>query len=144
MFFAVFYRPQKKDKVIFSQVSVCPGGVFCMISLPVRLPGPMYLVPCSFQRVSLQEGGLCLGGLCERGLCERGGGICQGCLCEGGLCEWESVNGGVSVKGGLYEGSLRKVGLFVRGVSVKENRVSSPLIGPLKQAVRIPLGCIPV
>ena len=73
-----------------------------MMSLPVWLPGPMYLVPCSFQRVSLQEGGLCLGvsvkgasvkgeGVSVKGVSVKGGSV-NGSLCErGGICEGGSL-----------------------------------------------------
>ena len=64
------------------QVFVCPrGGGVCMMSLPIWLPGPMFLLEglSSWSHVR-SSGGLCLGGLCLGGLCP--GGLCP----RGGLC----------------------------------------------------------
>ena len=72
-------------KVMFSQVFVCPQGSLCMTSLPVWLPGLMFLlggslslVPCSF-RGPLSRRGLSKGAFCPgRGALSKGvsvGGI---------------------------------------------------------------------
>ena len=75
----VYYRLQTKFGARWYYqkcLSFCPQGSLCMMSLPVRLPGPMFLlvgslflVPCSFWgfsawRVSVKEV-LCPGGLLD-------------------------------------------------------------------------------
>ena len=80
----IYYRPQTK-----SVHGGGWGGGFCMMSLPVSLPGPMVSVQgVSVQGVSLRWG-LCLGvsvqvmrwGLCPRGSLSKGisigGGFCR-------------------------------------------------------------------
>ena len=63
-----------------------------MMSLPVWLPGPMFLLgPLS--RGSLSRG-LCQGGLVN-------GGLCPGGLCPGGICKRGSLKVSVAFCYGL-------------------------------------------
>ena len=105
--------------------SVHVGWGFCIMSIPVWLPGPMFLlgwgslclVPCSFWKEISMPGpmflleGLCSGGFLSgfsvRGLCPGisvWGGVSvkrisvQGCLCPGG-CVQGSLSSGISVQG---------------------------------------------
>ena len=79
----LLFTARKQNLGQFNVTSVClsTGGV-CMMSLPIWLPGPMFLLeglsPWSHVRSSggLCLGGLCLGGLCPGGLCPRGG-LCR-------------------------------------------------------------------
>ena len=99
------FHPQTKfgaRQRFHSRVSFCSqGGGFCMMSLPVWLPGPMFLlgwslslVPCSFQGVSVQ-GSLfrgCLSGVSVLGVSVQGspwGSLSKGSL-SGGLCQVKS------------------------------------------------------
>ena len=79
------YRPQTKfAKVMFSQVSVCPGT-----GLGLCIGG-------------LYPWGLCPGGLCPGGLCPGGSlsgwSLSRGSL-SGGYLSWGSLSGGISVWG---------------------------------------------
>ena len=70
-------------KVIFSEASVIlsRGGGFCMMSLPVWLPGPMFSlgVLCPWSHVPF--GGSLFGGLClEKSLFR--GCLSRGCFCR--------------------------------------------------------------
>ena len=78
-------------KVLFSQAFVYPQGDLCMMSLPVWLPGPIYLLGVSVPGPMFFLGGLCLGS-----------------LCPGGLSPGVSLSGGVSV--GRLPSGIRKVG----------------------------------
>ena len=75
-------------KVIFSEASVIlsgGGGGFCMSSLPVWLPGPMFSlgVLCPWPHVPF--GGSLSGGLClEKSLFR--GCLSRGCLSRGCFC----------------------------------------------------------
>ena len=105
---------------IFTGVCLSIGGL-CMVSLPVWLSGPMFLlgaslslVPCSFfcPGKSLYGGSLCRG-LCP-GEVSIQGRLCPGGDCPGSLCLGVSVQGkGVSVQGGVSIGTpprIRKAG----------------------------------
>ena len=76
-------------KVLFYTCLSVHKGDLCMMSLPVWLPGPMFLL-----RVSVSEG------------------ICAGDLCSEGLWLVEVSVQGVSVWGSLSRGSLDGGGGF--------------------------------
>ena len=102
-------------KVIFSQVSVCPPGGLCMMSLPVWLPGPMFL-----PGVLCPVGSLSRGSLSEARCLSRGG---PGGLCPGGSLFRGSLCRGVSAQGwSLYKGYLSRGGLC-REIPESEMRV---------------------
>ena len=88
-------------------MGVCPQGHLCMISLPVRLPGPMFLPR----------------GLCPWSYVPFRGSLSRGSLFRGDLCPGVVSGGsllGVSLSRGLW-GSLSRgswSGVSVLRVSV--------------------------
>ena len=96
-----------------------------MMSLPVSLPGPMFLL-----------GGLCLGGLCL-GVSVQGFSIGVsvwvsplGSLCLG-VSAWESLS-----RGSLSRGSLSRE-VSVQGVSVQGFSTCESLFGSLRLGVSV-------
>ena len=86
----VTYLPSANEvrgKVIYSEVSVSIStwGSLCMMSPPVWLPAPMFLLG------DLCPGGLCAGGFMSRSVSVQGG-LCPGMSLFRGLCL-----GGISV-----------------------------------------------
>ena len=94
-----------------------------MMSLPVWLPGSMFLlvrplslVPCSFQVESVQgvvpvQGSLAIGSLCSGGVSVQGVSVWGASLFRWSLCPWGSLSRGLSVKGSGHRGSLFRWGL---------------------------------
>ena len=78
-------------KVLFLHLFVCQGGL-CMTSLPVWLPGPMFLLGSLCLWYHVPSGGLCQG--------DRG-------LCPGNFCPGVSLSIRISLGGGaLSRGSV--------------------------------------
>ena len=96
-------------------MSVCPQEGLCMMSLPVWLPGPMFLL----------GGALCLwshvlsAGSLSRGISVQGN-FCPGGLYPGGLCPGES----------LSRGSLSRRGLSPRSLCQADPQTETPTETP--------------
>ena len=102
-------------------IGICYSRSLCMISLPVWLPGPMFLPGVSVQeglcpRRSLSRSVSIQKCLCPWGSLSRGS-LSMGVSVHGGLCPWGSLSMGVSVHGGLCPWG------FLRGDPQSEKQV---------------------